>query len=220
MTPGFRILDKVLNDRECVVLIDVFSSRDANKSKAGARHLLSIPQIKALANDPRLLRIASDELKAQAVAFRATLFAKTASANWLTVWHQDTALPLKNGFDLEGWGPWSRKLGVLYAHAPFWALKRVVALRIHLDDSDEHNGPLRVLPESHELGVLSDDEVVKVARERDAFECHVSRGGVLVMSPLIVHSSSKMKNGSQRRVIHIEYADSIVLTEEIELAVC
>ena len=27
--------------------------------------------------------------------FRATLFDKSASANWLVVWHQDTALPMR-----------------------------------------------------------------------------------------------------------------------------
>src|ERR1700680_406909 len=41
------------------------------------------------------------------------------------------------------------KDGVVYAHAPASVLRQVLALRIHLDDSTSHNGPLRVLPGTH-----------------------------------------------------------------------
>ena len=78
---------------------------------------------------------------------RATLFDKSPDSNWLVVWHQDTALPLVERKDLPGWGPWSTKEGVLYAHAPSQALSQVLALRVHLDDSTSVNGPLRCSPE-------------------------------------------------------------------------
>ena len=54
----------------------------------------------------------------ETIAFRATLFDKSPVANWLVVWHQDTALPLRHHVAEPGWGPWSTKAGVLYAHAP------------------------------------------------------------------------------------------------------
>jgi ectoine hydroxylase-related dioxygenase (phytanoyl-CoA dioxygenase family) len=54
------------------------------------------------------------------------------------------------------------KEGVVYAHAPANALSRVLALRIHLDDSTERNGPLRVLPGSHERGVMTDEEIERL----------------------------------------------------------
>jgi hypothetical protein len=44
-------------------------------------------------------------------------------------WHQDTALPLREQRDVAGWGPWSVKDGVNYAHAPAQALERILALR-------------------------------------------------------------------------------------------
>jgi hypothetical protein len=49
-------------------------------------------------------------------------------------------------FESCEWGPWTTKAGVLYALAPAWALKRVLALRIHLDASTLSNGPLQVIP--------------------------------------------------------------------------
>jgi ectoine hydroxylase-related dioxygenase (phytanoyl-CoA dioxygenase family) len=166
-----------------------------------------------------MIAIAQRALGEDAVPFRATLFEKSPEANWLVVWHQDTALPVAARFDTEDWGPWSEKSGVLYAHAPYWALGRVIALRLHLDASTKDNGPLRVVPGSHLLGVLSDDEVYEHAKTGDSFECLVGRGGVLVMRPLLIHSSSKAISAEPRRVLHIEYADTLDLAPGIRLAV-
>jgi len=173
---------------------------------------MSVPLVEAMAKDERLLRIARHSLGAGAVPFRATLFDKSAQANWLVVWHQDTALPLISRSDSPEWGPWSRKAGILYAHAPAWALSRVLALRIHLDHSTSENGPLRVIPGSHQAGVLSDDEILELVRRGEKEECVVRRGGVLAMRPLLVHSSSKARSGEPRRVLHLEYADALELS--------
>lgn len=153
------------------------------------------------------------------IRFRATLFEKSGKANWLVAWHQDTALPLTSHFDDPSWGPWSEKAGVLYAHAPTWALSRVVALRIHLDASTEDNGPLRVIPGSHGAGVLSDSQVIEFAKTHASTDCPVPRGGVLAMQPLIIHASSKARAENPRRVLHIEYADTLDLAPGIRLAI-
>jgi ectoine hydroxylase-related dioxygenase (phytanoyl-CoA dioxygenase family) len=104
------------------------------------------------------------------------------------------------------WGPWSRKAGVDYAHAPAAALSKIVALRVHLDDSTSHNGPLRVLPRTHTLGVLSNEQIRNKARSSNAIACTVARGGVVIMRPLLIHASSKATSESSRRVLHLEYA--------------
>jgi hypothetical protein len=77
-----------------------------------------VPAVRELAADPRLIEIASQFVGPTAAPFRATLFDKSPTANWLVVWHQDTALPLRERITGPGWGPWSTKAGVLYAHAP------------------------------------------------------------------------------------------------------
>lgn len=216
---GFRIEAGVLSQRECDSLIAALTQHRGGRGRAGARHLMTHTAVAELANDRRLLRIALRTLGANAVPYRATLFEKSGRANWLVVWHQDTALPVASRFDSPGWGPWSEKAGVLYAHAPAWALARVVALRIHLDASTTENGPLRVVPGSHTAGVLSDAEVFRLARRQEHVDCLVPRGGVLAMRPLLVHSSSKARADAPRRVLHVEYADSLNLGEHIRLAV-
>jgi hypothetical protein len=50
-------------------------------------------------------------------------------------------------------------------------------------------------------------------------ECCAPQGGVIVMRPLVIHSSSKVRSAKSRRVLHIEYADSPDLADQIRLAV-
>jgi ectoine hydroxylase-related dioxygenase (phytanoyl-CoA dioxygenase family) len=179
---------------------------------------MSNPDVSALVRSEALVQLAGEWLGGSAVPFRATLFEKTPGANWLIPWHQDTALPLARRFDAPGWGPWSEKSGVTYAHAPAWALLRVIALRVHLDRSGADNGPLRVIPGSHEAGVLSDREVSRWVSSVEPVSCLGSRGGVVVMRPLVIHASSKVLSDAPRRVLHIEYADSLGLADGIRLA--
>jgi ectoine hydroxylase-related dioxygenase (phytanoyl-CoA dioxygenase family) len=147
------------------------------------------------------------------------LFDKSPTSNWLVVWHQDTALPLRVRSHVPGWGPWSLKAGILYAHAPATALEQIVALRVHLDDSLAENGPLRVLPGTHSQGVLSDAAIEDLVFTTDPYECTVARGGVVSMRPLLVHASSKSLIPSPRRVLHIEYAAAFRLGSQLELQV-
>ena len=92
------------------------------------------------------------------------------------------------------WGPWSTKAGLLYAHAPAWALEHVVALRVSLDDSSADNGPLRVLPDTHRAGVLTDVHIERLAREVAPVTCIAALGSVVAIRPLIVHASSKAES--------------------------
>lgn len=126
---------------------------------------MRIPLVQQLARDSRLVTIAARFVGPEAVPFRATLFDKSSANNWLVVWHQDTALPLRERRDIPGWGPWSIKAGITYAHAPATALSRVVALRPHLDDSDIDNGRLLEVPH----------HIPRAGRPPD-FERHVARG--------------------------------------------
>jgi hypothetical protein len=47
----------------------------------------------------------------------------------------------------------------------------------------------------------------------------VDAGGVVVMRPLIVHASSKAVSDRPRRVLHIEYAESLDIGSGLRLAV-
>lgn len=216
---GFAVIPGVLDAGEVRRILEGLAANPLLRTKAGARHALGHPAVRELASDARLLDISRDALGVSAFPFRATLFDKSLTANWLVVWHQDTALPLTERREVIGWGPWSIKSGVLYAHAPAQALEQVLALRVHLDDSTERNGPLRVLPGTHGRGVLEDDQIARCASEIPPVTCRVKEGGVLAMRPLILHASSKSLDPTPRRVLHIEYATSRDLGDGLQLAI-
>jgi hypothetical protein len=216
---GFVILPAILDPNDIDDLLDEFSRGDLPRSRAGVRHAMRLPAVAKIARSEPLLEIAQAVLGREAFPFRATLFDKSPTANWLVVWHQDTALPLRERRETRGWGPWSVKDGVTYAHAPASALSRVLALRLHLDDSTAENSPLRVLPRTHTLGVLSDEKLHDLSTRVAAIDCLVPHGGVLAMRPLIVHASSKSQSQSLRRVLHIEYAVAAEADFGLELAI-
>jgi hypothetical protein len=219
LDPGFQILPGVFTPTELAPVASALAGDLTTRTRAGARHLLGTRAIRTLATEERLLEIARRFIGSPAVPFRATLFDKSADANWLVVWHQDTALPLRRRVESNEWGPWSMKGGILYAHAPADALAQVVALRIHLDDSTNANGPLRVLPGSHTFGLLSDERIAELQQAITPVECLTPAGGVVAMRPLVVHASSKSRDTQPRRVLHIEYAATVVFGPDIELAV-
>jgi ectoine hydroxylase-related dioxygenase (phytanoyl-CoA dioxygenase family) len=213
---GFAIYQDVIGPSDCHALTEALS-KAVQDGRAGARHLLQDPAVSRIARDESLLGIARSALGRDALPFRATLFAKSRQANWLVVWHQDTALPLEKHIASPEWGPWSIKAGILYAHAPASALGRIVALRLHLDDTTRDNGPLRVIPGSHTHGVLRDDAVFELVRQTSPVDCLVRRGGVVAMRPLLIHSSSKSASPDPRRVLHIEYSDALELDRGVRL---
>jgi len=209
---GFAILPALFSTEDVDRFSEEICHASPRRSRAGVRHALKLPPVAAIAGNCLLAEVACEVLGTRAFPFRATLFEKSNQSNWLVVWHQDTALPLRERVEMAGWGPWSVKDGVDYAHAPAGALSQVLALRIHLDDSPPDNGPLRVLPRTHMLGVLNDDDIHALAVRTTPVDCVAARGGVVAMRPLLVHASSKSRTEAPRRILHIEYAadDSIV----------
>jgi ectoine hydroxylase-related dioxygenase (phytanoyl-CoA dioxygenase family) len=114
-------------------------------------------------------------------------------------------------------GTWSVKEGVICAHAPASALEQVLAVRVHLDGSTSENGPLRVLPGTHNQGVLTDDAIHDFAQNISPVECLASAGDILLMRPLVVHASSKVRSTAPRRVLHLEYAANRFSPDGLEL---
>lgn len=215
---GFEIIPGVVSEGAIRSIATSLEYSPVQRSRAGIRNAFRVSTVRLLAKDEKLARYAKNVLGDGAIPFRATLFDKSPRANWLVVWHQDTALPIRERRDTPGWGPWSVKEGVTCAHAPASALEQILAIRVHLDDSNEDNGPLRILPGTHTTGVLSDDAICDLAKRLPAINCCVRAGGIVLMRPLIVHSSSKVRaENVRRRVLHIEYAAKLALADGLEL---
>jgi ectoine hydroxylase-related dioxygenase (phytanoyl-CoA dioxygenase family) len=149
-------------------------------------------------------RFATAILGDDAFAVRAIFFDKAPDANWSLFWHQDNVISVEKRREAPEFVGWSRKAGVWHVRPPADVLGGMVAVRVHLDDSNADNGPLRVLPGSHQFGWIDDIDAWK-SRVPDVI-CTVACGGVVAMRPLTLHASAPSMAAGRRRVIHIEYA--------------
>jgi ectoine hydroxylase-related dioxygenase (phytanoyl-CoA dioxygenase family) len=170
--------------------------------------LRAIPEVRQLAGSPPLLDLVDSVLGLGSFAVRGLLFDKTAEANWSVPWHQDLTIAVRGRVDAPGFGPWTVKAGIPHVRPPVEVLSKMLTLRIHLDDCEAGQGPLRVLPGTH-LGGKLDAVATRVWLDREpAVACLVPRGGVVMMRPLLLHASSAATDPRRRRVIHLEYAST------------
>jgi len=76
-----------------------------------------------------------------------------------------------------------------------------------------------VIPNTHRERINSDLLLEGHLDRGNEVECLVGKGGVVAMSPLLIHASSKAINDAPRRVLHVEYAKSLDLDDGIRLAI-
>ncbi|MBO9559198.1 MAG: phytanoyl-CoA dioxygenase family protein [Caulobacter sp.] len=138
---------------------------------------------------------------------RAVMFDKTPGANWAVAWHQDRVLPVAERVEVEGFGPWSTKDGLLHVAPPFEILSRMVTLRVHLDPVDAGNAPLRAALGSHRLGRVAIEDVAARAAEHEVIICLAAPGDVWAYSTPILHASDRAEPPRRRRVLQVDYAD-------------
>jgi ectoine hydroxylase-related dioxygenase (phytanoyl-CoA dioxygenase family) len=100
---------------------------------------------------------------------------------------------------------WSEKDGSVFTQPPTQLLENLVAVRIHLDQCDEGNGPLRVVPRSQQHGRIERVQVSALRAENGEQTVTANRGDALLMRPLLLHSSSKAINALPRRVLHFVF---------------
>lgn len=138
---------------------------------------------------------------------RAVMFDKTPDANWAVAWHQDRVLPVAQRIEVEGFGPWSTKDGLLHVAPPFEILARMVTLRVHLDPVDAANAPLRAALGSHRLGRVAAEDVAARAAEHPVITCLAQPGDVWAYATPILHASDRAEPSRRRRVLQVDYAD-------------
>lgn len=161
---------------------------------------LEIAQYQTVQNEAR--RILGGNPKIVRVIF----FDKTPTKNWLVTWHQDRTVAVSKKFDLDGWKTWTLKDQTHHVQPPLDVLNNMVTFRIHLDAADKDNGCLKVIPKSHQFGLLTQKEIYDITAKQASVLCEVKAGDTVVMRPHLLHSSSKSATPKHRRVIHIEFS--------------
>ncbi len=211
---GVAVIPNVLDDEQIEELIQAIertplaaSARKRNQSTYAIRNLLQdAPVVRRISCCAAVRALVEPMLGPNAFAVRGLLFDKTTNANRKVAWHQDLSIAVQRRVNVTGFGPWSVKAGVIHVQPPVGLLESMLTLRLHLDDCDEHNGPLKVLPGSHTRGKLSADMMQSWRAQIPELVCLVKRGGVVMLRPLLLHASSAAIKPAHRRVIHLEFA--------------
>ncbi len=211
---GLAVIENVLDHNSLASLtqnldhagIDHLGSQRAGKA-FGLRNLMrAAPFTRDLANSASLRSLVEPILGNTARVVRAIYFDKHKDANWKVAWHQDLTIAVREKIDVEGFRAWSTKAGITHVQPPDEVLQQMLTLRVHLDNTDESNGALRVLPGTHRFGRLDASQIEDWKQTQHVVTCAVNRGGILAMRPLLLHSSLPSLNPAHRRVLHFEYA--------------
>jgi hypothetical protein len=178
------------------------SLRRAGGPIYGARNLLDLfPAAGSVWRRPRLIELLDDTLGPQHGLVRGLFFDKPPAGSWSLPWHRDLTIAVRdNSLPSSAFRNPTRKAGVPHVEAPDEVLRKMLTLRVHLDDATPENGPVKVIPGSHTSR--------EAPAERPAVVVYARAGDVLAMRPLLLHSSGEAAEGTHRhrRVIHLEFA--------------
>lgn len=185
--------------------------RSQEGSLYAARNVLALwPAAASVWRVPPLPEILGDLLGPRFGLVRALFFDKPPQQTWALPWHKDLTIAVRdNRLPSARFSKPTRKAGVPHVEAPEEVLAAMLTLRLHLDDVTEENGPLKVIPGSHRTGkrlLLGDVPPHTIL---------VGRGGVLLMRPLLAHSSGRShpETPRHRRILHLEFAAAATLPD-------
>jgi len=169
----------------------------------GARNILELwPAAIGIMDQPALMQAVRFVLGPGFGLVRMLYFDKPPGESWALPWHKDMAIAVKNNrLPSEQFSSPTTKYRVSHVEAPTWLLERMLTARLHLDEVTDENGPLRVIPGSHRHGKES-------GGVESAVHVLCGRGDVLLMRPLLSHSSGHSRAGTtrHRRVLHLEFS--------------
>ncbi len=213
---GFAVIEGLYSHSEADALISLIDGASGDREAfRRSSHLFAIRQflkeipetIPAIFNG-KLRTLIATHLGPGYFPVKSIYFDKPAGSNWFVAYHQDLTISVDKKTDLEGYSSWTVKQNQFAVQPPLAVLENIVTLRIHLDDTDEHNGALNVLKGSHRKGIYR-PENIDMTQETEHC-CRVKKGGLMLMKPLLMHASRRSSNGRRRRVIHIEFSNTLL----------
>jgi ectoine hydroxylase-related dioxygenase (phytanoyl-CoA dioxygenase family) len=211
-TEGFAIVNEVFTTTEVDNLLQIIEGADTSKATfrktndlfAIRQFLKEIPAAANILFNKKLIIIIEAIFGNEFFVVKSIYFDKPEQSNWFVAWHQDLTISVNKKIEQEGFSFWTVKQNQFAVQPPLAILHDNFTIRIHLDDTNEQNGALKVIPQSHLKNIYRPETIDwEVETEHT---CSVKKGGVMFMKPLLLHSSGKTTNNNKRRVIHIEFS--------------
>lgn len=218
---GFTVMNGIYTAEELDKIIETIDSADADGSNfrksedlfAIRQFIKEIPGINNLIFTPALKMVIGQLFGSDYFLVKSIYFDKPENSNWFVAYHQDLTISVDKKVALPDFGPYTIKRNQFAVQPPLNILEQNFTMRIHLDNTDEDNGALKVVPKSHSKGIYR-PENINWATETEV-SCNVKRGGMMIMKPLLLHSSGRTTNNKKRRVIHLEFSN-VMLPKELQ----
>jgi ectoine hydroxylase-related dioxygenase (phytanoyl-CoA dioxygenase family) len=210
---GYAIINDVFTAPEITDILDTINTidtsgaafRKTNDLFAIRQFVKEVPAISPLIFTSRLCELISQLFGKDYFLVKSIYFDKPAQSNWFVAYHQDLTISVDQKIPCAGFEQWTVKNGQFAVQPPVDLLENIFTIRIHLDDTDENNGALKIVPGSHRKGIYR-PETIDWSKEKEVV-CTVPRGGIMIMQPLLLHASNRTVNNNKRRVIHLEFSD-------------
>lgn len=210
---GFTVINNIFSDKEIERISEVIQNIDTLKETfrksedlfAIRQFLKEVPDVKDLIFNKNLKTIIKEIFGDNYFVVKSIYFDKPEKSNWYVAYHQDLTISVDKKIDLENFGPWTTKQNQFAVQPPLDILENIFTIRIHLDETDENNGALKVVPKSHAKGIYRPETIDWNVETENI--CNVEKGGIMIMKPLLLHGSNRTTNGKKRRVIHIEFSN-------------
>ncbi|MVN91685.1 phytanoyl-CoA dioxygenase family protein [Mucilaginibacter aquatilis] len=209
---GFTIIGNVFSEYEVKTILNQISKADTGNTTfrktddlfAIRQFLKEVPEVKTLILNKALKGLIETLFSDDYFLVKSIYFDKPEKSNWFVAYHQDLTISVDKLANLPGYGPWTVKQNQFAVQPPLEILEQNFTIRIHLDDTDQTNGALRVVPGSHSKGIYR-PETIDWSKEHEA-TCDVPKGGIMIMRPLLLHASSRSTGNNRRRVVHVEFS--------------
>jgi ectoine hydroxylase-related dioxygenase (phytanoyl-CoA dioxygenase family) len=212
---GFFIAEHFYTDKfidEIIEQLDRHNALQYGKQKTSAFNLLAyIPFIKTLARSQQLISLVKQVLGDSTFSTNAFVLDKTQDNNWELDWHQDLKIAVKKRIETEGYDNWTVECGIFHAIPPRETLEKRLSVRIHLDDCLIENGTILIAPKSHKFGILKDKVEIEKITTAETLYCEIKKGGVMLMTPLLLHKSPYSITNKKRRILQIDYVATSLL---------
>ena len=218
---GFTIIEDIYSDSEINSLLDLISKADSSNPTfrktsdifAIRQFLQEVPNTINIIFNNKLRELITYVFGGEFFIVKSIYFDKPETSNWFVAYHQDLTISVDKKINIVGFGPWTTKNNQFAVQPTLDILQDNFTIRIHLDDTTELNGALKVIPGSHQNDVYRAETIDwKLETEK---VCAVKKGGVMIMKPLLLHSSGRTTDNNRRRVIHLEFSRS-ALPEGLE----
>ena len=186
---GFTVLEYIYTGKEVNQLLSIITRAMQDETRFrltedlfAIRCLLKeIPNLKDVLFNSNLCTLVKEGFGKDYFLTKAIYFDKPPKSNWYVTWHQDVPINVAAKVKTEGFRSWTHKTNLISVVPPIDYLQSAYTVRIYLDDTDEKNGALKVIPKTH-FSILTDTNIAHIREENESKACKIKEAECIYLN--------------------------------------